>query len=208
MDKSDFKKMALMGMAGGMLLVSQSPVNAEAANNVGVMMAQSCGAHSCSGQPQPPTGPRYSDRGSCGGANPQPNGPRYSDRGSCGAPQPNRGYTADNFDDQSRLQSSTSYKKVMTESELMSQLNSEGKTTFQGLDAEGKALALKFANQYDDKNFAVKMAANKMAERRSGVSNDMNTSTYSGSSYNSTRTNPDDTYTPGSSYNSGSSYNR
>lgn len=35
----------------------------------------------------------------------------------------------------------------MTESDLMSQLNAQGKATYQGLDAAGKAMALKMANQ-------------------------------------------------------------
>lgn len=38
-------------------------------------------------------------------------------------------------------------KQKMTESDLMSQLNAQGKATYQGLDSAGKALALKLANQ-------------------------------------------------------------
>lgn len=41
----------------------------------------------------------------------------------------------------------TSTKAKMTESDLMSQLNAQGKATYQGLDAAGKAMALKLANQ-------------------------------------------------------------
>jgi hypothetical protein len=93
----------------------------------------------------------------------------------------------------------------MSESELMSQLNSQGKATFQSLSPEGKKLALKLANgdckahneckglnscksdkndcagkggcrgqgngKFKDKNQAVKVAAMKMAEKRSGLQN-------------------------------------
>lgn len=91
----------------------------------------------------------------------------------------------------------------MTENELMSKLNAEGKKTYQSMDSEGKALALKLANQscagkndckglnscktdkntcagngsckgtskgpFTDKNMAVKVAAKKMAEKRSNL---------------------------------------
>lgn len=91
-------------------------------------------------------------------------------------------------------------KTPMTEADLMKQLNSEGKKTYQSLDPEGKALALKLANQsckgqndckglnsckskdnscaglggckgtspgpFTDKNDAVKVAAMKMKEKR------------------------------------------
>lgn len=55
----------------------------------------------------------------------------------------------------------------MTEKDLMEKLSPEGKTIYQGLDAEGKALALKLANDstYKDKNDAVKAAAKKMADK-------------------------------------------
>lgn len=46
----------------------------------------------------------------------------------------------------STSKSSTS-KQKLSESDLTSQLNAQGKATYQGLDATGKALALKLANQ-------------------------------------------------------------
>jgi hypothetical protein len=60
------------------------------------------------------------------------------------------GYTADNAKEnngygQGQQGSATTQK--MTESELLSQLNEQGKATYQRLDAAGKALALKLANQ-------------------------------------------------------------
>lgn len=109
----------------------------------------------------------------------------------------NQSYTTDAVD--TSMQKSAS--KTMTEQDLLSQLNAEGKATYQGLDKEGKALALKLANQsckgqneckglnscktednscagkgsckgtspgpFKDKNAAVKAAAKHMAEKRS-----------------------------------------
>lgn len=99
--------------------------------------------------------------------------------------------------------SDTTYQngKTLSESDLMSQLNEQGKAIYRGLDAEGKALALKLANaackgkndckglgscktaehdcagyngckgqsqcKFKDKNTAVKVAAQKMAQKRS-----------------------------------------
>lgn len=97
----------------------------------------------------------------------------------------------------------TTTQKTMTESDLLNQLNAQGKATYQSLSPEGKALALKLANQtckahneckglnscktdtnscagqggckgkspgpFADKNSAVKVAAQKMAEKRSNA---------------------------------------
>lgn len=58
------------------------------------------------------------------------------------------GYTADNAKNDGQGQGQQgSTKQKMTESELLSQLNEQGKATYQRLDAAGKALALKLANQ-------------------------------------------------------------
>lgn len=103
----------------------------------------------------------------------------------------NPGYTADT--------GRTNHK--LTEAELLSQLNEQGKAQYNSLDAEGKSLALQLANadckgknsckglgscaneqhscagkngcagqsscKFTDKNKAVKVAAMKMAEKRS-----------------------------------------
>lgn len=151
MKKSNFQKLALMGIVGG-TLVAQAPVAAtEATTNTpkGTTIAGGChGSGNCSGQH--PTYP-ISGGSSCGGK-PQPrqyNEPRY---------------TADaNMDMNSG--------RMMSESELMSQLNENGKTTYRNLDAEGKALALKFAGQsnFQDKNDAVRAAADQIAQKRASM---------------------------------------
>lgn len=68
---------------------------------------------------------------------------------------------------------SQQHKAPMTESELMSHLNAQGKAAFKSLTAEGKALALQYAQdpKYQDKNEAVKAAAAKMAEKRNNAMN-------------------------------------
>lgn len=55
----------------------------------------------------------------------------------------------------------------MSESDLMRQLNPQSQAIYQGLDNQGKALALQLASQpsYKDKNLAVKEAQRRSAER-------------------------------------------
>jgi hypothetical protein len=61
----------------------------------------------------------------------------------------------------------------LTEKDFQNQLSSQSKATFQSLPPEGKALAIKIANEdpAHDRNAAVKKAAEKMAEKRNGVLN-------------------------------------
>ena len=60
--------------------------------------------------------------------------------------------------------------KLMTESDLQNALNDETKKIYNSLPPEGKALALKYANQSDeafsDKNEAVKAAAKKVEQKQ------------------------------------------
>lgn len=66
--------------------------------------------------------------------------------------------------------------KPMSESDLLSKLNAEGKSTYQNLNPEGKALALRMASEYcngkstckgySDYNEIVRAAAKKMVEKR------------------------------------------
>lgn len=153
MDKSNFKKLALLGMAGGLLLGSAAPLAAESTEVEATILAKSCGS-GCSG------------------------GRR----------------TADAQDTVQQQKSGSYYSsgRMMTENELMSQLNEDGKSLYRGLDADGKAQALKLASQpeYKDKNEAVRAASRQMADKRAGM-NKGNTSyyqsqngTYSNSGYN------------------------
>ena len=114
------------------------------------------------------------------------------------APQQQRNYQNYTTDATYDMQS-----KGMTEQELLSQLNSEGRANYMKMDQEGKDLALKLANQsckgqndckglnscktksndcagkggckgmspgpFKDKNQAVKIASQKMADKRSNM---------------------------------------
>lgn len=171
MEKPNFKKIALLGMAGGMLIVSQAPVAANTTDETGTMLAK-CGSKSCGGY-------------------------RANQQGF------NNNTAYENPSDSRTTTTTTTTKKTMSETELMSQLNSEGKSTYQNLSSEGKALAMKLAYQdckgkndckglnscktannscagqggcqgtspgsFKDKNVAVKVAAKKMAEKRTSM---------------------------------------
>lgn len=162
MEKSKLKKIAIMGMASGMMLAAPAIVSAE-----GAQLAGGCGAGKCGGQRpnQTPT-----SRSSCGGQRPSSScGGQQRPSHSCGGAA-SRNYTADaDMMDQRAMAPSMT---MMSETELLKSLNAEGKATYQSLDAQGKALALKLASSdtYKDKNQAVKEAAKKAAERRAGAS--------------------------------------
>lgn len=77
--------------------------------------------------------------------------------------------TADNSDQMVNKSMVTAPSVMMTDSQLLGQLNAQGKGIFMSLDPEGKALAIQLASQdtYKDKNLAVKEAQRRMNERRS-----------------------------------------
>lgn len=270
MKKIDLKKLALLGITGGVMIASQSAVQAE--SNQGIYLAghgcgggsgKGCGNYSggrpngngCGGQKnsyrylsdneKPDTGSDYSDPTT---TYPQPTNPskpsssssqgyqssssswqnpssstnssswqnssanpttpsdsqksatpqQYSQRNT----QSQWGRYLSDADDAGQVKSDTSTPngQQLTEAQLLSQLNEEGKAIYRGLDTEGKALALKLANQsckgqnsckglgsckggghdcagkngcagqsngpFKDKNVAVKIAAQKMAQKR------------------------------------------
>jgi hypothetical protein len=220
MDKSKFKKLALMGITGGILSMAQAPASADA--SIGTILAAKCGAGSCGGanrsqgscggapRPQGSCGGAPRAQGSCGGA-PRPQGscggaPRA--QGSCGGQNYSRGYnfTADagnmpQMQDQRYQQNQQ--QKDLSENELLMVLSPETRAVYMSMDADGRALALKLANAdckgkndckglnacksatnscaglgscqgttvgpFRDKNSAVKVAAKKMAEKRTSM---------------------------------------
>jgi hypothetical protein len=237
MKKRDLKKLALLGITGGIMLGSSSVMANEAQS--GMLIAHNgCGGNGCSGsqpQSQGPRGnnPNYRTSNSCGA--PSQNGPNQGNRtanscgapsqnpnqprtaSSCGAPTPSEGTRGNGCNSYFRnARNSNKTNEIaqadeqvtnpgkLTESDLLQQLDSQGKATYNGLDAEGKALALKLANQgckgqndckglnscktadnscagkggckgksncaFKDKNKAVKVAAQKQAEKRANLS--------------------------------------
>lgn len=182
MDKLNFKKLALMGMAGGLLVSAQTNANesVDTNNTSEIFLAAGCN-NGC---------------GSKASRNTQ-----YTADAERGTLDQQR--TNVQRDMQKNMSQNSS--KSLTESELSSQLNANGKTAYQSLDAEGKALAQKLAAgsckgnneckglsacktatnaecagkngckgtgtaQFKDKNEAVKIAAKKMEEKRARVS--------------------------------------
>lgn len=174
MEKSKFKKMALMGMAGGMLIATQSPVSAEANSGSGTYLAGgACGGKGgCGGSRSAGGAPQgWHSCGSSSSSNPYTN-----------SPQNDRYYTSDSQDSYSPSSQGTYQQKstttttmgtrtntMMSESEFMSQLNADGKALYQSLSPEGKALALRNSQNFQDKNEAVKAAARQMTEKRTNM---------------------------------------
>ncbi len=203
MKKRDLKKLALLGIAGGAIVASQGALKAETegddssnSNYLSGLIAAGCGqrpggvTHSCGQNP---------GNHSCG---------QRPDNHSCG--NQSRDYLADS-DDSTRSSSG----QMMTEDQLMSQLNEHGKQMYRGMNPEGKALAIKLASRsckntndckgenscktdknscagqgacaamskcsFKDKNLAVKVAAQKQAQKRAQTSMGTYSPTNSGS---------------------------
>lgn len=173
MKKKNLKKLALFGIAGGVIVSSQGNVQAGQDINSDAfagLLAAGCGAHGCNHTPPSGSGSRGMVAITDDGA--QQDGQDYSSSG-----------------------------QLMTEDQLMSQLNDQGKQMYNSLSPEGKALAIKLASRsckgtndckglgacktnehscagknscagtskcsFKDKNLAVKVAAQKMSEKRS-----------------------------------------
>lgn len=221
MKKRDLKKLALLGIASG-LIVSQGEVqaNQDSSNldNFAGLMAAGCGSgcshkdgkrnyNGCSAQGGTSS---YNGCGATKGSNGCGATKNYNGCGGtknyngCGSMAGSRRdiAEADEFaKDGGSNDSNTG--TLMSEDQLMSQLNEHGKQMYRGLNAEGKALAIKLASRsckgtndckgqnacktannscagkgscagtskcsFKDKNLAVKVAAQKQAEKRAQV---------------------------------------
>lgn len=171
MKKRDFKSIAAMGLALGLVLSANSVEATEGVQTLdfNTMLAAACGGgkcghytntsytqHSCGGAPSNPQYYNGSQQGpvqyyngnqhSCGGVPMQ--GPVYGGtQHSCGSQPGNQGwYTADNGKG-GNGQGQMTRQAPMSEQELKDKLNSETKSIYDSMTPEGKALALKLANQ-------------------------------------------------------------
>jgi hypothetical protein len=130
MDKKDLKKLALLGIAGA-LIASPGPVKADEASTeiVSGMLAGGCGGssglHSCSS--------RNSCQSSMGGSG-------CAHRNGCG------GSTSRDDLAEADENPMKDTGQMMTEDQLMSQLNEQGKQMYNNLNPEGKAMAIKLAS--------------------------------------------------------------
>ncbi len=135
------KELAKIALAT-LILAASSPVNASIDQGFdahGTYLAAGCAAHGCGGGSTSPSSAKEGN------------------------------VTADNTDQMVNKSMVTTPSVIMTDSQLLGQLNPQGKGIFMSLDPEGKALAIQLASQdtYKDKNLAVKEAQRRMNERRS-----------------------------------------
>lgn len=185
MKRCDMKQLALMGLMGGCLLAStQGSANEERRDgretrgneNQEVYLAASCGSSGspansgCNGRNQPsyPNG-NNGPSGSCGGHN----GPRYSSDSGCNSrSRPN---TYSNYRSSGHYVAENDTPQEMpAQQDFENNLNPQAKAMYQNLSDEGKALAIRLANQNNDPNEAVKQAAKQMAEKRSSMDRNSN----------------------------------
>lgn len=173
--KTDFKKLALMGITGGVMLASSASAGQESKiDNSNHLLAAGCnsGKHGCSTAYQP--------RGSGCASSSQPQNNYYNanqgqmpgqpaSSGCNSAPQPQAYRNNPQWETADMGKVNNGQPTLAGESQLLSQLNEEGKAVYRGLDPEGKALAIKLAETSSDKNQAVKLAAQKMAEKRAST---------------------------------------
>lgn len=208
--KSDIKKIALLGLATGLLMTTQgaaSEANSGVNLNDGQQILAKCGKNcnartNCSGK----QGGRGScaGRSNCSGRKSCSGRSNCSGRKSCSARSSCSGIIADAYEDQQQQLKEGS----ITEGQLLQQLDPVGKATYNSLDPEHKQLALELANQscqghnsckgknacktennscagkggcrgqskcnFKDKNKAVKVAQQKMLEKRNESSNSSN----------------------------------
>lgn len=154
MKKNDLKKMALMGITGGIMLASQGAFANEAAQNTILLAGHGCGGGSCGSHGAGST--KYSGQG-CGGHSGSYGNTHgcssYHESGSCGARNGYRGDIAESDvvvppTHPSTAPSTTDKPagQLMSEQELNSQLSNEGKFLFSRLSPEGKSLAIKLAS--------------------------------------------------------------
>lgn len=161
--KYDLKKLASLGLASG-LMMAAAPVQADTAGQLsGTYLAHSCGGggsgHQCGGQSGNNQGgqsqwqnqnrqqtPRQSSCNATSQRNPSQS---CNSKNGCGGTQnySNVPY----YNPSNSIADNDAAPKVtaaaMSDSEFMSQLNAQSKATFQSMSPEGKALAMKLAQQ-------------------------------------------------------------
>lgn len=189
--KSDIKKLALMGLATGLLMANQGSAaeTNSGANSVGGQeIAARCGAKSCAGRSNCHGRSNCSGHSSCQGrsncsgrtgcqgrSNCSGHSQCYS-RANCSARSNCNGIIADAWDEQHQKQN----HKTVTESEILQKLSPEGQNAYQRLDSESRAYAIELINRHcngkaDCKGMnpddAVRAAAQKMAEKRNNSVN-------------------------------------
>lgn len=157
MDKSKFKKLALLGMAGGLLLATESVVQADeyVMTEQSHYLARSCGSK-CSS----PSNKFNSDVDLSKDNDDTADASDTEDESKSMAQQ--------QATQPQQQQWTKGTPNPMTERELIGKLSPDAKSLYWGLDPEGKAVALKFVNEgsYNNVNKAVEAAARHAAAKR------------------------------------------
>jgi hypothetical protein len=173
MKKKDLKKLALMGITGGVLTLSQSPLNASEGLTTNILAASCGGKTSCGGSTadnnrnqgynsSEDSSTYYNNQGSYSqnqgsGSNRQPS---RQNQGSCSNSRPNSSSqgSCSNRNDSGRWgqnpnffadnddQTNSDNSKPLTESEFKAKLSPQAKTDFDKLTPEAKAKAIKMAS--------------------------------------------------------------
>lgn len=160
MATSNFKKLALLGMAGGMLISSQAEVQADSkipsGSSSGALIGRSSscsvGRNTSCRNSNSTLGMNESgreSRPSSAGCNGSRASQGMNDNNGCGSKRAgissNVGYyesnIVDNFEDAQKS------GKVMSESDLLAKLSQDGKNLYSTLDPAAKTMALKMASQ-------------------------------------------------------------
>lgn len=148
MQKTAFKKLALLGLTSGLFVMQQ----AQAMDNSGQFSPGSAELNKCSGNGGCKS---YDKCKSCKSYDKCNNGRCKAFRDSCKGANGCKGLIAENDKpkqppsenpQQSKANDGNMNYHMMTEDELMLELNDEGARMYQGLSKEGKALALKVAS--------------------------------------------------------------
>lgn len=192
MKKRDLSRLALLGIASGLITLCQNSANASekiASNHIdlNLLLAE----HKCNGPHGCPGDSKNSTK-------PPSNGSTNSTKTNSNKPLPSN-KTSSELAEREKDDGNLGYH-VMTEDELLLELNDQGTALYNSLDAEGKALARLVASQrcqdtneckglnacqtdkntcagkgeckgkgkcaFSDKNMAVKVVADKMAKKR------------------------------------------
>jgi hypothetical protein len=152
MKKKDLKKLAMYGITGGLIVASQGSVQADTqseennSETLAGLLAAGCGGgtrgngyNGCNGGTQPSgcnSGTRANGYNGCNG------GTRGNGYNGCGG---TRGNVIADADEDTKSSAATG--QLMTEDQLMSQLNDQGKQMYKSMNPEGKAMAIKLASR-------------------------------------------------------------
>lgn len=190
MKKSNLKKLALLGLASGLVVSTQASAEVTTGEMTkGTQMARSNCGSGCGSKSQPVADASCSHSHPYGGDN-WNNGyeggytsyeqPYYGGQGqgSCGTHSQPRDRRYNGQYNGQLSDTSMDSGMSMDQSSFRNSLNEDSKAIFDSMDTEGKRRAMQMASQGMEKNQAVKAASQKMGDKR-GSTMDSGRSNYS-----------------------------